>query len=339
MPLDDRVGRRIKLRGLHILQETVASGSMARAARTLGMTQPAVSYAITEMEQALGVILLHRSPQGVSPTAFGDSLLQRSVVIFNELRQGIRDIAFLADPSAGEIRIGATPPMSAVAGMAINRLIRRYPKLTFDLVVESTQVLMRELHRRGIELAISRMAEPVAPEGMTAEILFYDRLVVIAAKGSRWTRRKRLDLRGVAAGPWALPSADGFLGAMIRAAFEARGLAMPAAAVTTGSTYTLASLAAQGLFLTIHPETMLRVPTRHPLLVALPIELSQAIHPIGLVQLRDRAPSPMATMFSQEVRTVVKAAGLGRKAAEPVRAGADWAAAGSCRSDRAERRG
>lgn len=338
MPLDERIGRRIKLRSLHILQETVGSGSMARAARTLGMTQPAVSYAITEMEHALGVPLLHRSPQGVTPTAFGDSLLQRSVAIFNELRQGVRDIAFLADPSAGELRIGATQPMSAVAGAAIERLIRRHPRMRFDLVVEPTHVLMRELHRRGIELAISRMADPASPEGTTAEILFYDRLVVIAGKGNRWAGRKRLALRDLAAGPWALPPAESFLGVMIRAAFEEQGLAMPVAAVTTSSTYTLASLAAAGRFLTIHPETMLRIPTRHPLLVSLPVALPHATHPIGLIQLRDRVPSPVAALFIREVRAVVKASALGRGRAQPVRAGVDSAAAGSCPTDRALRR-
>lgn len=132
------------------------------------MTQPAVSYAIKEMEQALGVALLQRSPQGVQPTAFGESLAQRSIAIFNELRQGIDDIAFLADPTAGEIRIGATPPMSAVAGAAVERLIRRHSRMAFHLVVEGTDILMRELHLRGIELVISRMAEPVAPKGTTA---------------------------------------------------------------------------------------------------------------------------------------------------------------------------
>ena len=312
MALDDRLGRRIKLHNLRVLQETIATGSMARAASRLAMTQPAVSYAIKEMEQALGVALLQRSPQGVQPTAFGESLAQRSIAIFNELRQGIDDIAFLADPTAGEIRIGATPPMSAVAGAAVERLIRRHPRMAFHLVVEGTDILMRELHLRGIELVISRMAEPVAPKGTTAEILFYDRLAVIAGKRNPWARKRRLQLSDVLAGPWALPSQQGFLAPMIRAAFAAQGLAMPHAAVTTGSTYTLASRAAQGPFLTIHPETMLRVPTEHPLLVALPIALSGVTNPIGLIRLKDRALSPVATLFAQEVRAVVKTAGLGR---------------------------
>lgn len=309
---EDRSGRRIKLHGLRVLQETIATGSMAKAARALGMTQPAVSYAINEMEQTLGVALFDRGPQGVLPTAFGEALAQRSVAIFNELRQGLHDIAFLADPAAGEIRIGATPPMSAVAGAAIDRLIRRHPRMSFHLVVEPTESLMRELHRRGIELVVSRMAEPIAPRGTAAEILFYDRLAVIAGKTNPWARKRRLELADLMDGPWVLPSPGGFLGPMIRSAFEARGLVPPRAAVTVSSTYTLASLAALGSFLTIHPETMLRVPTEHPLLTALPVVLSGATNPIGLMRLKDRAPSPVAALFTQEIRDVVKSLGLGR---------------------------
>jgi DNA-binding transcriptional LysR family regulator len=312
MLLDDQLGRRIKLHGLRVLQETISTGSMAKAARRLGMTQPAVSYAISDMEQALGVALLDRDPQGVMPTAFGEALAQRSVAIFNELRQGLHEIAFLADPSAGEIRIGATPPMSAVASEAIDRLIRRHPRMSFHLVVEPTRALMHELHLRGIELVVSRMAEPAAPDGTAAEVLFYDRLAVIAGKTNPWARKRRLALADLMDGPWALPPPEGFLGPMIRAAFEAQGLAVPRPAVTTASSYTLASLAAQGSFLTIHPETMLRVPTKHPLLTALPVALSNVTNPIGLLRLKDRAPSPVATLFAQEIRSVVKSSGLGR---------------------------
>jgi DNA-binding transcriptional LysR family regulator len=312
MPLDDRLGRRIKLHGLRILQETIATGSMANAARRLGMTQPAVSYAINEMEQTLGVALLDRGPQGVVPTAFGDALAQRSIAIFNELQQGLHDIAFLADPGAGEIRIGATPPMSVVAGVAIDRLIRRHPRMSFHLVVEPTSALMHGLRQRGIELVVSRMAGPMAPEGTTAEALFHDRLAVIAGKTNPWARKRRLALADLMDGPWALPPPEGFLGPIIRAAFAAQGLAVPRPAVTTASSYTLASLAAGGSFLTIHPETMLRVPTRHPLLTALPVALSNATHPIGLLRLKDRAPSPVAKLFAQEIRSVVRSSGLGR---------------------------
>src|SRR5215510_12947037 len=102
MRWSDRIGRRIKLRDLHILQAAAEAGSMVKAASDLAMSQPAVSYAVAEMEHALGVPLLERSSQGVTPTIYGEVLIERSRVVFNELRQGISEIGSLADPSVGE---------------------------------------------------------------------------------------------------------------------------------------------------------------------------------------------------------------------------------------------
>jgi hypothetical protein len=99
---EDRIGRRLKLRDLHILSAVVQWGSMAKAATHLSMTQPAISDAIASLEGALGVRLLDRSSRGVEPTIYTNALLKRGLVVFDELRQGIRDIEFLANPTAGE---------------------------------------------------------------------------------------------------------------------------------------------------------------------------------------------------------------------------------------------
>jgi DNA-binding transcriptional LysR family regulator len=120
---NSRIGKRIKLRDLQILQAAAAAGSMMKAASDLAITQPAVSYAIGEIEHALGVPLLERTSQGVTPTIYGRALLERSAVVFNELRQGINEIKSLADPAVGELRIGTTPPMSAIASAVFNRLM------------------------------------------------------------------------------------------------------------------------------------------------------------------------------------------------------------------------
>ena len=95
---------RIKLRDLHVLQAAAQTGSMAKAAAHRAITQPAVSYAISELEHAVGVPLLERSSQGVTPTVYGRALLARSAIVFNELRHGISEIASLADPEVGRTR-------------------------------------------------------------------------------------------------------------------------------------------------------------------------------------------------------------------------------------------
>jgi len=99
MPWNDRIRRRLKLRDLDILTALIDSGSMGKAASRLGVSQPAVSKAIAELESALGVRLVDRSRRGIVPTPYGLALKQRSVSIFNDLRQGVADIDFLSDPT------------------------------------------------------------------------------------------------------------------------------------------------------------------------------------------------------------------------------------------------
>lgn len=93
----DRIGRRVKLRDLHILMEVVQWGSMAKAAQHLAISTPVVSKTITDIERTLGVPLLDRNPHGVEPTLYGLALIKRGIAVFDELRQGVEDIRCLAD--------------------------------------------------------------------------------------------------------------------------------------------------------------------------------------------------------------------------------------------------
>jgi DNA-binding transcriptional LysR family regulator len=124
----DRVGRRLKLRDLHILLAVVQSRSMAKAASELAISQPAVSKAIADMEHALGLRLLDRTRQGIEPTMYGRALIRRGLAVFDELRQGVKELEFLADPTAGELRIGSQESIAAgLLPAIIDRFSRQYP--------------------------------------------------------------------------------------------------------------------------------------------------------------------------------------------------------------------
>src|SRR5712691_1293547 len=123
-----RLGQRVKLRDLNILLAVAKSGSMGKAATALAVSQPVVSKAISDLEHALGVRLLDRSPQGVEPTIYGRALLKCGVTVFDDLRQGMETLAFLSDPAAGQLRLGCTEPLAAgFVGEVIERLCRQYP--------------------------------------------------------------------------------------------------------------------------------------------------------------------------------------------------------------------
>src|SRR5262249_19565517 len=106
MEWESRLGRRLRVRDLYILSVVVKSAGMAKAARQLAMTQPAVSAAIANLEHLLGVRLLDRSSHGVEPTIYAEAVLKRTATVFDELRQSVKDVESLVDPEKGDLRIG-----------------------------------------------------------------------------------------------------------------------------------------------------------------------------------------------------------------------------------------
>ena len=204
MPWNDRTKRRLKLRDLDILMAVIDTGSMGKAANRLNISQPAVSKAIVELEDALGVRLVDRGRRGIVPTPYGLALQKRSVAIFNDLRQGVQDIDFLSDPTKGEIRIGTTEPVAvAIVSPCIDRLSRKYPRMIFHVVAGDTATLYRDVVERNIELAICRMIGRL-PDELAAEVLFHDSLAVMTSATNPLTRRRKLTLADLVDEPWAL---------------------------------------------------------------------------------------------------------------------------------------
>src|SRR5919197_2117550 len=127
MQWEERIGRRLKLRDLHIMLAVVQRGSRAKAATELAISQPAVSKAIGDMEHTLGLKLLDRTRRGIEPTIYGRALIRRGLAVFDELRQGVKELEFLADHTAGELRIGSQESIAAgLLPAIIDRFSRQY---------------------------------------------------------------------------------------------------------------------------------------------------------------------------------------------------------------------
>ncbi len=123
MEWESRLGRRLRVRDLYVLSTVVKSGGIGKAARQLAMTQPAVSAAIANLEHMLGVRLLDRSPRGIEPTIYAHAMLKRSIAVFDELKQSVKDVESLADPATGELRIGSPEFDQRHSAPAIHRTL------------------------------------------------------------------------------------------------------------------------------------------------------------------------------------------------------------------------
>jgi DNA-binding transcriptional LysR family regulator len=307
MQLSDRIGRRMKLQDLHVLMTVVQAGSMRKAAAHLNTTQPSVSRAIAELEDAVGVPLLDRNPQGVEPTAYGRALLDGGTAMFDDLRQAVKNIEFLADPTTGEVRIGSVPVFAASLVTAVmDQLSQRHPRIGFHLVTGLVETLHRELIDRNVDLAIAARFGPLADPRMRFDFLFDGSFVVAAGAQSPWARRRKIALAELVSDPWALPSPESSLGLLYLEAFRASGLDYPRATVVADPIDVRISLLATGRFLTIFDPSVLRFPIKRQEIMALPVDLPIVAAPIGIFTLNNRTLSPVTKLFIECAREVAK---------------------------------
>jgi DNA-binding transcriptional LysR family regulator len=306
MQLSDRIGRRMKLQDLHVLVTVMQAGSMGKAAQRLNISQPAVSRSIAGLEHALGVRLLERHRQGIEATEYGRALLDCGVAVFDDLRQGVKNIEFLADPTTGEVWIGNTLTSAAsFVAAVIDRLSRRHSRIVFRVVPAGPDTLCRELNERNLDLVIAREGGPFKDEQFGFETLYDDPFVVLAGAQNPWARRRRIALPELVNEPWALPPPESSVWEAAMEAFRASGLDCPRATLVTSSPELRISLLATGRFLTIAASALKFRPPR-PELKVLPVELHMARVPLGIVTLKNRRLSPVAKLFIQHAHEVAE---------------------------------
>ncbi len=307
MQLGERVGRRIKLQDLHVLITVVDAGSMGKAAEVLRTSQPNVSRSIAELEHAVGVRLLNRDRQGVELTDSGRALVKRAQSAFGELRDGIKEIEFLADPTAGEVRVGSIIYLAAnFVSAVIERMSQQYPRMAFDLLATDNQALRRALESRAIDLLVAQKFGSFADESLEFDALYHESYVVLAGASSPWARRRNIKLSDLVDEAWTLSSPDTVIGGVATEAFRTSGLKPPRVSVTTFPREVRMNLLATGRFLTISPTSVMKFSAKRSEFKVLPVQLPIAPVPVGIVSLKDRAPNPTSRLFVEHARAIAK---------------------------------
>ena len=304
---ESQIGRRLKLRDLHAFFTAVQRGSMSKAARQLGVSQPAVSEAIADLEQALGVRLLDRGPQGIEPTMYGAALLRRSAAVFDELKQCIRDIEFLGDPTAGELKIGCPEAIAAILPPILESFSRKYPRVVLHVDQVSTATLeLPGLRERKFDLIVALLLMPRVDDGqgddLNVEVLFDDHLVIAAGMRSRWARRRKIDLAELVDEPWILAAPDTGPYRIVSEAFRARGLSAPRISLMTLSVHLRTNMLASGHFIATFPSSVARLHADRFSLKVLPVDLPVRPWPVAIVTLKNRTLSPGVERFITHIR-------------------------------------
>jgi DNA-binding transcriptional LysR family regulator len=302
---DGRIGRRLKLRDLHVLAEVVRHGSMAKAATHLAMSQPAVSEAISSLENAVGIRLLERHAKGVASTASADVLIRRMRAVFDELRQGVQEIEFLSNPTVGEVRIAC--PEFVAAGLlprAIGTFTEKYPGVAFHVVNQDTTTLKnQELQDREVDMVLSRLPSGFEDDDLKAERLFNDPHWIIAGLNSPWARRRKICLEELADQAWILPPSPVIFD-LLNTSFQSRGASLSNVSVTSASLLLRTELLATGRFISLMHASILVRNAKTWGLKRLNVDVDLVSPPISLITLKKRTPSPVVQRFIEHIRAI-----------------------------------
>jgi DNA-binding transcriptional LysR family regulator len=308
---ENQIGRRLKLRDLHVFFTVVQRGSMAKAAAQLGVSQPAVSEVISDLEHTLGVRLLDRSPRGVEPTTYGRALLKRATVAFDELKQSIRDIEFLADPSVGEVQLGcAEATASGLLPPFLIEFMQQYPGVTPHVKPLATPTLeLAALRDRSLDFILARFRG--SPDGenddLEIETLFDDHLVIAAGTHNRWTARRKIELAELVGEPWVMTPPNTWNTMILSEAFRAKGLDAPKPCLVSFSVHLRANMLERGPFLAPFPASIMRMNASEFALKTLPVELPTIAWPVSIVTLKNRTLTPVAQLFIDQLRAFTRA--------------------------------
>jgi DNA-binding transcriptional LysR family regulator len=319
------IGSRLRLKDLHVFMAVARSGSMAKGADQLGISQPAISEVIAGLEHALRVKLFDRNPRGVELTAYGRALLNRGIAAFDELSRGLEEMEALADPGVGEVRIGCPDSLSSgFMPLLIREFKEKHPRVVLQVRSVSTLSLeLPELRERSLDLVIARPQWVARPQehdeassladDLNLETLFDDHVVIVAGLQSRWARRDRIGLEELVDEPWVMP--DTRARSIVVEAYRARGLKAPNIGVVTNLLRLRAELAATGDYLTSLPASVLQLNADNLALKALPVDLPQRPFPLVLITLKNRTLGSAAVRFIEHVKVFSKplAAALPRR--------------------------
>jgi DNA-binding transcriptional LysR family regulator len=287
--------------------EVIANrGSMARAAEDLGLSQPAISKAIADLERDLGVTVFDRSARGVHLTESGQVLLRRGRVILDELRQGLDEIGNIADPTTGFVRVGVSLAQSLFISAVIERTCRRYPKIKFSVVMADPLRLIRALRDRELDVVICRAQMAEREPDLKAEILFRDRIEVVVSPTHPLARRRKLALSDLMGERWALAAPNTYLGELVRSAFRAQSLPMPQAVVTTSSMQLRLELMETGGFVTLASRSMVIHASRRARIKALPVAFGDDAGPMAAITLKKRQLTKVSGFVLEEAGLVAK---------------------------------
>ena len=295
--------QRVSIRQLRLVATIDEVGSMVRAGEAIGMTQPAVTKAVRDLEGDLGVALFNRGNRGVTPTIYGEALVRHAQRVLAQLEHAAEEIEDLAHGAGGRVTVGTFLAASAwLLPEAIARLRRERPRVAVDVVEGTNDRLQPMLLRGDLDMVVGRLSEFRHRAGVHQEPLYSEEVVILARPGHGLARHPRLRLAHLQKADWILPPPETTLRRQLETAFFDAGLDPPHCAVQSVSFLTNRRLLHASDLVGAWPRGVAADDLEQGRLVSLPVRLNGILWPVGVATRKLIRLSPAAAALLSMLR-------------------------------------
>ena len=298
------VARKLKFYQLVVLDQALQSGSLLHAARTLGLTQPAVTKIIHELESYFDAPLLIRSSRGVSATALGDMLARRGRSLLSELSLLIDDVNAFQNGTSGHILVGTLLPASdCLLPRAIHLLQQRAPDVRVSIRLGPSSQLFPALSMGRLDLVVGCLPEDWHSSHdfakLKAKALYAEELAIVCGAHHPLAERETVSVAALHNYSWILPTRESLLRPAVESLFHESGLSVPSSCIESLSLLTNISLLQDQSTISVMPKKAAQLFSQGRLLATLVIDTRLKFGDVGYIQARKRDLRPAATLLRE----------------------------------------
>ncbi|NMM78950.1 LysR family transcriptional regulator [Acidovorax sp. SRB_24] len=288
---------RLRMRQIALMLAVEERKTLRGAAGQLGLSQPAATKMLHELESALGQPLFERVGRGLQLNAAGERVMGYFRGIRGSMEALNRDLGELRLGSAGRFAVGSI--MAASPGRLTEALVglkAQFPLLAIEIAVDTSDRLLAQLHEGVLEVVIGRLVGDAA-QGCEFRAIDDEGLAVVVGNHHPLAGQRRVEFAALLAYPWILQPAGSPMRDVVERECRDHQAQLPRGLVETGSILTTINLIRRSEMVAVIPEAVARRDAQHQVLSIVDYPLRQTLAAYGSIVRRDRPPSGAARRF------------------------------------------
>ncbi|MGY0399125.1 MAG: LysR family transcriptional regulator [Ostreibacterium sp.] len=293
----------IKVQDLRMIIALDENGTILNAANVMGLSQPAITKRLQDLERDLGITLFHRMSRGVEPTPYGEIIIKHAHIILNQLRSAEGEVSDLSTGLGGRLRIGI--PVAASTNLvsdAIIKLLKKRKNVQVTMVEDYNIRLIPLLKRGNIDLIVGRLPNKSQYDDINIEAFYKESLQIVVRKKHPLASKEKVSIEDLLAWNWLMPPQDSIMYNKIELFFKKNNLTMPEASVYSLSHVgSLRVLDHQDL-IAAFPRESIADKVEMSRIKVLDINLTDEATEIGIITRNSSFNSPAAEMFMDIIR-------------------------------------